>query len=97
MQQALFVLDAFAATPDGATPPIDPELDQLSPASARPALPRERKVLRLIARCYTFKEIARDLFIAAKTVESHVSAVLRTPQLLHRHQLTRWATERRLL
>ncbi|MGI8752412.1 MAG: response regulator [Acidimicrobiales bacterium] len=84
-----FVLDAFAAMPDGATPPIDPELDQLSP--------REREVLRLIARGYTYKEIAVELIISAKTVESHVSAVLRKLQLSTRHQLTRWATERRLV
>lgn len=84
-----FVLDAFAAMPDGATPPVDPELDQLSP--------REREVLRLIARGYTYKEIAVELIISAKTVESHVSAVLRKLQLSTRHQLTRWATERRLV
>jgi DNA-binding NarL/FixJ family response regulator len=53
-------------------------------------------VLRLIARGYTYKEIARELFISAKTVESHVSSVLRKLQLSTRHQLTRWATERRL-
>jgi DNA-binding NarL/FixJ family response regulator len=84
-----FVLDAFAAMPDGAAPAIDPELDQLSP--------REREVLRLIARGYTYKEIAGDLVISTKTVESHVSAVLRKLQLSTRHQLTRWATERRLV
>ncbi|MDQ2727870.1 MAG: response regulator transcription factor [Actinomycetota bacterium] len=84
-----FVLDAFAAMPAGTTPPIDPELDQLSP--------REREVLRLIARGYTYKEIALELVISAKTVESHVSAVLRKLQLSTRHQLTRWATERRLV
>jgi DNA-binding NarL/FixJ family response regulator len=86
-----FVLDAFAALPAGAglSPPIDPELDQLSR--------REREVLRLIARGYTYKEIGRDLSIAPKTVESHVSAVLRKLQLSTRHQLTRWATDRRLV
>ena len=85
-----FVLDAFAALPaDGpGVPSLDPELDQLSP--------REREVLRLIARGYTYKEIARELFISVKTVESHVSSVLRKLQLSTRHQLTRWATERRL-
>ena len=88
-----FVLDAFAASaPPGAapgtTPAFDPELDQLTP--------REREVLRLIARGYTYKEIARELYISAKTVESHVSSVLRKLQLSTRHQLTRWATERRL-
>ncbi len=82
-----FVLDAFASGGAG-QPPLDPELDQLTP--------REREVLRLIARGYTYKEIARELFISAKTVESHVSSVLRKLQLSTRHQLTRWATERRL-
>jgi DNA-binding NarL/FixJ family response regulator len=85
-----FVLDAFA---DGSGPApgtgLDPELDQLSP--------REREVLRLIARGYTYKEVAQDLTISAKTVESHVSSVLRKLQLSSRHQLTRWATERRLV
>jgi DNA-binding NarL/FixJ family response regulator len=84
-----FVLDAFAH--GGATPAagLDPELDQLSP--------REREVLRLIARGYTYKEVARDLSISAKTVESHVSSVLRKLQLSTRHELTRWATDRRLV
>src|SRR5580698_5001540 len=67
---------------------VDAVLDQLTT--------REREVLRLIARGYTYKEIARDLFISVKTVESHVSSVLRKLQLSTRHQLTRWATERRL-
>ncbi|MFZ2056569.1 MAG: response regulator transcription factor [Acidimicrobiales bacterium] len=86
-----FVLDAFASMPPGAelTGPLDPELDHLTP--------REREVLRLIARGYTYKEIARELTISVKTVESHVSAVLRKLQLSTRHQLTRWATERRLI
>jgi DNA-binding NarL/FixJ family response regulator len=84
-----FVLDAFAAEPVAGKVAIDPELDQLSP--------REREVLRLIARGYTYKEVARDLGISAKTVESHVSAVLRKLQLSTRHQLTRWAAERRLV
>jgi DNA-binding NarL/FixJ family response regulator len=87
-----FVLDAFAQTaataPDSVTG-LDPELDQLSP--------REREVLRLIARGYTYKEVARDLTISAKTVESHVSSVLRKLQLSTRHELTRWATDRRLV
>ena len=85
-----FVLDAFAALDPAATSPpsFDPELDQLTT--------REREVLRLIARGYTYKEIARDLFISVKTVESHVSSVLRKLQLSTRHQLTRWAAERRL-
>jgi DNA-binding NarL/FixJ family response regulator len=85
-----FVLDAFAggdvASPDRMT--FDPELDQLTT--------REREVLRLIARGYTYKEVARELFISVKTVESHVSSVLRKLQLSTRHQLTRWAAERRL-
>jgi DNA-binding NarL/FixJ family response regulator len=85
-----FVLDAFAAIPQAGagTPSFDPELDQLTA--------REREVLRLIARGYTYKEIARELYISVKTVESHVSSVLRKLQLSTRHQLTRWATERRL-
>lgn len=91
-----FVLDAFAslATNPGAvsaagiSPSFDPELDQLTP--------REREVLRLIARGYSYKELASELSISAKTVESHVSAVLRKLQLSTRYQLTRWAAERRL-
>ncbi|KRV46860.1 LuxR family transcriptional regulator [Wenjunlia vitaminophila] len=81
-----FVLDAFAATD---TPPVDEDLDRLTQ--------REREVLRLIARGYAYKEIARQLFISVKTVESHVSAVLRKLQLSNRHELTRWATARRLV
>jgi DNA-binding NarL/FixJ family response regulator len=86
-----FVLDAFATMPPGSElpGPFDPELDNLSP--------REREVLRLIARGYTYKEIARELVISVKTVESHVSAVLRKLQLSTRHELTRWAAERRLI
>jgi DNA-binding NarL/FixJ family response regulator len=80
-----FVLDAFAT---GTAPPIDPELDQLTP--------REREVLRHIARGYAYKEIARELHISVKTVETHVSAVLRKLQLTSRHELSRWATDRRL-
>ena len=86
-----FVLDAFSTLPAAATderPSFDPELDQLTA--------REREVLRLIARGYTYKEIARELYISVKTVESHVSSVLRKLQLSTRHQLTRWAAERRL-
>ena len=83
-----FVLAAFAAMP-GEAPAVDPELDQLTP--------REREVLRLIARGYTYKELARELSISTKTVETHVSAVLRKLQLSSRHQLTKWATERRLV
>ena len=70
-------------------PATDPELAQLTP--------REREVLRLIARGYAYKEVARDLGISAKTVESHVSSVLRKLQLSSRHQLARWASDRRLL
>jgi DNA-binding NarL/FixJ family response regulator len=81
-----FVLDAFA----GEGPqPVDPELDLLTQ--------REKEVLRLIARGYTYKEIARRLHISIKTVETHVSAVLRKLQLSNRHELTRWATDRRLI
>ena len=85
-----FVLDAFADRPSEGPPAgFDPELEQLSP--------REHEVLRLIARGYTYKEIAKELGISPKTVESHVSSVLRKLQLSTRHQLTRWATERRLI
>ncbi|MGH2693835.1 MAG: response regulator [Actinomycetota bacterium] len=81
-----FVLDAFAGTfVEGP----DEELDQLTQ--------REREVLRLIARGFTYKEVAARLFISVKTVESHVSAVLRKLQLSNRHELTRWATGRRLV
>jgi DNA-binding NarL/FixJ family response regulator len=85
-----FVLDAFAALPQDSPgrPSFDPELDQLTS--------REREVLRLIARGYTYREIARELTISVRTVESHVSSVLRKLQLSTRHQLTRWAAERRL-
>jgi DNA-binding NarL/FixJ family response regulator len=83
-----FVLDAFAQGTAAVTG-LDPELDQLSP--------REREVLRLIARGYTYKEVARDLTISAKTVESHVSSVLRKLQLSTRHELARWASDRRLV
>jgi DNA-binding NarL/FixJ family response regulator len=85
-----FVLDAFASMPAAGEqrPTFDPELDQLTG--------REREVLRLIARGYTYREIARELYISAKTVETHVSSVLRKLQLSTRHQLTRWAAERRL-
>jgi DNA-binding NarL/FixJ family response regulator len=80
-----FVLDAFAGP---ATASEDPELDQLTA--------REREVLRHIARGYLYKEIALRLGISAKTVEAHVSAVLRKLQLSNRHELSRWAAERRL-
>ncbi|GLY76730.1 LuxR C-terminal-related transcriptional regulator [Actinoallomurus iriomotensis] len=81
-----FVLDAFAAAD---VPAIDPELDQLTQ--------REREVLRLIARGYAYKEIAKELFISVKTVETHVSSVLRKLQLSNRHELSRWAAARRLV
>ena len=82
-----FVLDAFA----GAPPPRadDAELEQLTA--------REREVLQLIARGYMYKEIAHRLGISPKTVEAHVSAVLRKLQLSSRHELSRWAAERRLV
>jgi len=82
-----FVLDAFSGDP----PPTvaDPQLEQLSP--------REREDMRLIARGYTYEEIARQLALSVKTVETHVSAVLRKLQLSSRHELTRWATDRRLI
>jgi DNA-binding NarL/FixJ family response regulator len=81
-----FVLDAFAQVPVDA---IDPDLDLLTA--------REREVLRHIARGYAYKEIARQLAISTKTVETHVSSVLRKLQLSNRHELTRWATERRIV
>ena len=82
-----FVLDAFRDAP-GAARPLDPEFDQLTP--------REREVLRLLARGYAYKEIAAELFISIKTVETHASNVLRKLQLSNRHQLTRWAADRRI-
>lgn len=82
-----FVLDAFAGSVPEAE--VDPELDQLTM--------REREVLRLIARGYMYKEIALQLGISARTVEAHVSAVLRKLQLSNRHELSRWAVERRLV
>ena len=82
-----FVLDAFAGQLTEAE--VDPELDQLTT--------REREVLRLIARGYLYKEVALELSISVKTVEAHVSAVLRKLQLSNRHELSRWAVERRLI
>jgi DNA-binding NarL/FixJ family response regulator len=88
-----FVLDAFAGGSGGGAGPkadaVDPEFDQLTP--------REREVLRHIARGYLYKEIAQRLGISVKTVEAHVSAVLRKLQLSSRHELSRWAVERRLV
>jgi DNA-binding NarL/FixJ family response regulator len=80
-----FVLDAFSS--DGAAA-RDEELDRLTP--------REREVLRFIARGYAYKEVARELVISIKTVETHVSSVLRKLQLSNRRELTRWASDRRL-
>ena len=81
-----FVLDAFS----GVLPPAsDPELDQLSA--------REQDVMRLIARGYTYREVATRLHLSVKTIETHVSAVLRKLQLSNRHELTAWAADRRLL
>jgi len=82
-----FVLDAFAGQLTEAE--VDPDLDQLTT--------REREVLRLIARGYLYKEVALELSISVKTVEAHVSAVLRKLQLSNRHELSRWAVERRLV
>ncbi len=82
-----FVLDAFHGEIPAAE--VDPELDQLTP--------REREVLRLIARGYLYKEIALQLEISPRTVEAHVSAVLRKLQLSTRHELSRWAADRRLI
>ncbi len=82
-----FVLDAFAAPVPA--PAADAELDLLTA--------RERDVLRLIARGYTYREVAGELFIAGKTVETHVSSVLRKLQLSNRRELSRWAAERRLV
>jgi DNA-binding NarL/FixJ family response regulator len=81
-----FVLDAFSADLDS---PIDPELDQLTA--------REQEVMRLLARGYAYKEIARRLTISTKTVETHASAVLRKLQLSSRHELARWAADRRIV
>jgi len=83
-----FVLDAFGAVA-GEQAASDDELDRLSA--------REREVMRLIARGYAYKEVATELFISVKTVETHVSAVLRKLQLSSRYELTAWALERKLL
>lgn len=81
-----FVLDAFAGDIPATS---DPELDQLTP--------REREVMRLIARGYTYRESANELHISIKTIETHMSAVLRKLQLSNRYELTRWASDRRLI
>ena len=86
-QLAGFVLDAFATQLQA--PEADPELDQLTA--------REQEVMRLLARGYAYKEIARRLTISVKTVETHASAVLRKLQLSNRNELTRWAADRRIL
>jgi DNA-binding NarL/FixJ family response regulator len=83
-----FVLDAFG-TGSGELASVDDELDRLTQ--------REREVMRLIARGYAYKEVARELYLSVKTVETHVSAVLRKLQLSNRYELTRWAADRRLL
>ena len=82
-----FVLDAFAGTIEISS--VDEDLDRLTE--------REREVMRLIARGYAYKEVAKELFISIKTVETHMSSVLRKLQLSSRHELTRWASDRRLL
>ncbi len=82
-----FVLDAFAGSIDVAA--VDEDLDSLTE--------REREVMRLIARGYAYKEVAKELFISIKTVETHMSNVLRKLQLSSRHELSRWASDRRLL
>ncbi len=82
-----FVLDAFAGSIEVAS--VDEDLDRLTE--------REREVMRLIARGYAYKEVAKELFISIKTVETHMSSVLRQLQLSSRHELTRWVNDRRLL
>ncbi|WP_110240699.1 response regulator [Nocardioides gilvus] len=82
-----FVLDAFAGSIQVAA--VDEDLDRLTE--------REREVMRLIARGYAYKEVAKELFISIKTVETHMSSVLRKLQLSSRHELTKWASDRRLL
>ncbi|HUG83985.1 MAG TPA: response regulator transcription factor [Euzebya sp.] len=87
-----FVLDAFSGAPPDkptSTEPDESDLDVLTP--------REREVLRYIARGYAYKQVASRLHISIKTVESHVSAVLRKLQLSSRYELTRWATDRKLV
>lgn len=81
-----FVLDAFSSI---AVTDLDPELDQLTP--------REREVLQHIARGYTYREIGEQLYISVKTVETHVSSVLRKLQLTNRRELSRWAQDRKLI
>ena len=83
-----FVLDAFGSSA-GDVAKIEDELDRLSA--------REREVMRLIARGYAYREVSKELFISVKTVETHMSSVLRKLQLSSRYELTRWAVDRRLL
>ncbi len=83
-----FVLDSFTGRSPAPEPPLDPELDSLTP--------RELEVLRLLARGYTYREIAESLFISVKTVETHASNVLRKTQQSNRNALTRWAHRRRI-
>jgi DNA-binding NarL/FixJ family response regulator len=82
-----FVLDAFAG--EDAAPAADEDLDSLTP--------REREVLRLIARGYTYREAAQELVLSARTIETHVSSVLRKLQMSNRRELARWASSRRLV
>jgi DNA-binding NarL/FixJ family response regulator len=84
-----FVLDAFTGDPAAQSHQQSADLDVLTP--------REREVLRMIARGYTYRETAGELFVSIKTVETHVSSVLRKLQLSNRRELTQWANERRLL
>ncbi|MGH3725312.1 MAG: response regulator [Mycobacterium sp.] len=83
-----FVLDSFTGRSNTPEPVLDPELDSLTP--------RELEVLRLLARGYTYREIAEDLVISVKTVETHASNVLRKTQQSNRNALTRWAHHRQL-
>lgn len=83
-----FVLDSFTGKSPVPEPPLDPELDSLTP--------RELEVLRLLARGYTYREIAEELFISIKTVETHASNVLRKTQQSNRNALTRWAHRRHI-
>jgi len=85
-QLAGFVLDAFSSIP---VKDVDPELDQLTK--------REREVLQHIARGYTYREVGEQLYISPKTVENHVSSVLRKLQLSNRYELSRWAQDRKLI